>query len=140
MKNVRNFVYAIVFIFIAAVPAKAQCCFVSGQVHPQFRLEVAKNGSVVKTVTPKPSKPIIFLTQIDQPIIVAGENSITVRYDIVSLDEGGSSPVPSFKVQVRRQTNLTDKNTATDLVELRGPRKPYKTGGSGTITESFQDQ
>jgi len=140
MNRVRIFVHAIAFIFIAAMPAKAQSYFVSGQVHPQFRLQVAINGAVVKTATPKPSKPIIFLTQIDQPIVVAGENSITVRYDIVSQEEGGSSPVPSFKVQVTRQIDPTDKNTATELVELRGPRKPYKSGESGTIAENFQGQ
>jgi hypothetical protein len=140
MSKVRTLAYAIAFLFLGTMPAMAQIYFVSGQVHPQFRLEVAINGEVVKTVTPKPSKPIIFLTDIDQPIIVAGENSIVVRYEIVSPDEGGSSPVPSFRVQVSRQTDVTDKNTATELVELRGPRKPYNGGESGTLTDTFQDQ
>lgn len=115
----------------------AQNYLVSGQVHPQFRLEVAINGEVIKSVTPNPSKPKIFLTQIDPSIISDGQNSLTVSYDVVSEEEGGTAPEPSFKVRIVRQTDISDKNTGTELLELRGPRMPYEGGQSGTLTDNF---
>lgn len=138
MRNrIRLFYVTLAFAFLGATPAMAQNYLVSGQVHPQFRLEVAINGEVIKSVTPNPSKPKIFLTQIDPSIISDGQNSLTVSYDVVSEEEGGTAPVPSFKVRIVRQTDISDKNTATELLELRGPRMPYEGGQSGTLTDNF---
>ena len=103
MRNrIRLFYVTLAFAFLGATPAMAQNYLVSGQVHPQFRLEVAINGEVIKSVTPNPSKPKIFLTQIDPSIISDGQNSLTVSYDVVSEEEGGTAPEPSFKVRIVR--------------------------------------
>lgn len=113
---------------LGAAAAAAEVFHLTGQAHPRFHLTVTINGTVVKTAEPSPDKPLAFLTTLDEGLVRPGENEIDVAFERLSAEGRGDPPVPSFVVRVKRQTDPADSQTATELIEIRGPRRPYDAG------------
>jgi hypothetical protein len=127
---VLTFVYrgflAMFVLSVCAAPTLADSYFLAGQAHPRFHLEIAVNGTKVKSVRASPSKAKIFIKQIGAELITRGRNTLSVTYRVLSEAAGGDAPVPSFKVRLVRKKDISDRSKGKRLAELRGPAKPYR--------------
>lgn len=125
----KNIVYG---GFLAAVllggisPALAETYFLAGQAHPRFHLEIAINGTNVKSVRPNRSKAKVFIKQVQAGLIKPGRNTLSITYRVLSKQAGGNAPVPSFKVRLVRKKSIRDRSKGKRLAEFRGPAKPYR--------------
>jgi hypothetical protein len=122
---------AIFLLSVGAAPTLADTYFIIGQAHPRFHLEIAVNGTKVKSVTPNSSKAKIFIKQISAGLITRGRNTLSITYRVLSEAAGGNAPVPSFRVRLVRKKGVSNRK-GKRLAELRGPRKPYRESFSPT--------
>ncbi len=123
---------------LGAPIAAADVFHLTGQAHPRFDVTVAINGTTVRTVEPSPDRVKIFLTQLDEGLVRTGENSFEVSFERRPAEGRADPPVPSFVVRVKRQTDPADAGTATGVVEVRGPERPFDAAsGSGRLTTTF---
>lgn len=140
MRNLSPAIVAALTLLVGGAPvepASAGAYYVAGQAHPRFHLDIAINGKAVKSVQPRSGKPKLFLTQLDEGTVASGENTLTVNYRVLSESEAGDAPTPSFRVKVTYQDNPQDKDTAVELINLRGPGKPFETSVGMSLSQTF---
>lgn len=110
---------------LGAGAAAADVFHLTGQAHPRFHVTVAINGTTVKTVEPSPDTTKAFLTTLDEGVVRTGDNEIEVAFERKPAEGRADPPVPSFVVRVKRQTDPADASTAEEIIEIRGPKRPF---------------